>query len=107
MFGYQGHGVKVKVKQTFRAITFEHLNLGTLFLVCRYILIISRSCLGIKVMGSRSRLKVKVYFFLWPITFEQIELWASFLVCRYIFIISRSSSSTKVMGSRSRSMVKA
>ena len=38
-----------------QAITFEPLDIETLFLVCRYILTISRSCLSIKVIGSRSR----------------------------------------------------
>ena len=38
-----------------QAITFEPLNIETSFLVCRYILTISRSSLSIKVIGSRSR----------------------------------------------------
>ena len=38
-----------------QAITFEPLDIETSFLVCRYILTISRSCLSIKVSGSRSR----------------------------------------------------
>ena len=38
-----------------QAITFEPLHIQTSFLVCRYILTISRSCLSIKVIGSRSR----------------------------------------------------
>ena len=38
-----------------QAITFELLDIETLFLVCRYILIISRSSLSIKVIGLRSR----------------------------------------------------
>ena len=38
-----------------QAITFEPLDIETLFLVCRYILTISRSSLSIKVIGSRSR----------------------------------------------------
>ena len=37
-----------------QAITFESLNIETSFLVCRYILTISRSSLSIKVIGSRS-----------------------------------------------------
>ena len=36
-------------------ITFEPLDIETLFLVCRYILTISRSSLSTKVIGSRSR----------------------------------------------------
>ena len=35
--------------------TFEPLDIETSFLVCRYILTISRSSLSIKVIGSRSR----------------------------------------------------
>ena len=38
-----------------QAITFESLDIETSFLVCRYILTISRWSLGIKVIGSRSR----------------------------------------------------
>ena len=37
-----------------QAITFEPLNIETSFLVCRYILTITRSSLSIKVIGSRS-----------------------------------------------------
>ena len=42
-----------------QAITFEPLNIETSFLVCRYILTISRSSLSIKVIRSRSRSYVK------------------------------------------------
>ena len=38
-----------------QVITFEPHNIKSSFLVCRYILTISRSCLSIKVIGSRSR----------------------------------------------------
>ena len=38
-----------------QAITFELLHMETSFLVCRYILSISRSSLSIKVIGSRLR----------------------------------------------------
>ena len=38
-----------------QAITFEPLDIETSFLVCKYILTISRSSLSIKVIGSRSR----------------------------------------------------
>ena len=38
-----------------QAITFEPLDTETSFLVCMYILTISRSSLSIKVIGSRSR----------------------------------------------------
>ena len=38
-----------------QAMTFESLDIETSFLVCRYILTISRSSLSIKVIGSRSR----------------------------------------------------
>ena len=37
-----------------RAITFERVDIETSFLVWCYILTISRSCLSIKVIGSRS-----------------------------------------------------
>ena len=37
-----------------QAITFEPLNIETSFLVCRYILTISRSSLSVKVIMSRS-----------------------------------------------------
>ena len=37
-----------------QAITFELLDIETSFLICRYILTISRSSLSIKVIGSRS-----------------------------------------------------
>ena len=37
-----------------QAITFEPLDIETSFLVCRYILTISRSSFSIKVIGSRS-----------------------------------------------------
>ena len=49
-----------------QAITFEPLDIETSFLVCRYILTISRPSLSIKVTGSRSRLNEKndsfIYF---------------------------------------------
>ena len=38
-----------------QAITFELLHIETSFLVCRYIFIISRSSLSIRVIGTRSR----------------------------------------------------
>ena len=38
-----------------QTITFELFDKETSFLVCRYILTISRSSLSIKVIGSRSR----------------------------------------------------
>ena len=38
-----------------QTVTFEPLDIETSFLVCRYILTISRSSLSIKVIGSRSR----------------------------------------------------
>ena len=38
-----------------QAITFEPFDIETLFLVCRYIMAISRSSLSIKFIGSRSR----------------------------------------------------
>ena len=47
--------VCVSVFLSVQAITFEPLNIETSFLVCRYILTISRSSLSIKVIRSRSR----------------------------------------------------
>ena len=47
--------VCVSVFLSVQAITFEALDIETSFLVCRYILTISRSSLSIKVIGSRSR----------------------------------------------------
>ena len=49
-----GH-VCLSVFLSVQAITFEPFNIETSFLVCRYILTISRSSLSIKVIGSRSR----------------------------------------------------
>ena len=37
-----------------QAITFELLHIETSFLACRYIFTISRSCLSIRVIGSKS-----------------------------------------------------
>ena len=37
-----------------QAITFEPLDIETLFVACMYILTISRSSLSIKIIGSRS-----------------------------------------------------
>ena len=47
--------VCVSVCLSVQAITFEPLNIETSFLVCRYILTISRLNLSIRVIGSRSR----------------------------------------------------
>ena len=47
--------VCVSVFLSGQARTFEPLDIETLFLVCMYILTISRSSLSIKVIGSRSR----------------------------------------------------
>ena len=49
-----GH-VCLSVFLSVQAITFETLDIDTLFLVCRYILTISRSGLSMKVIGSSSR----------------------------------------------------
>ena len=46
-----------------QAITFELLQLGTLFSVYRYILTTSRSSSSIKVIGSRSRSNVFLSYF--------------------------------------------
>ena len=55
VFGHVCLSVCVSVFLSVQAITFEPLNIETSFLVCRYILTISRSSLSIKVIGSRSR----------------------------------------------------
>ena len=47
--------VCVSVFLSVQAITFQLLNIETSFLVCRYILTISRSSLSIKIIESRSR----------------------------------------------------
>ena len=47
--------VCVSVFLSVQAITFEPLDIETSFMVCRYILTISRSSFSIKVIGSRSR----------------------------------------------------
>ena len=47
--------VYLSVFLSVQAITFEPLDTGTSFLVCRYILTIFRSSVSIKVIGSRSR----------------------------------------------------
>ena len=47
--------VCVSVFLSVQAITFELLDIETSFLVCRYILTISRSGLSIKVIGSKSK----------------------------------------------------
>ena len=53
VFGYVCLSVCVSVFLSVQAITFELLDIETSFLVCRYILTISRSSLSIKVI-SRS-----------------------------------------------------
>ena len=47
--------VYLSVFLSVQAITFEPLDIETLFMVCWYILTISRSSLSIEVIGSRSR----------------------------------------------------
>ena len=47
--------VYLSVFLSVQAITFEPLDIGTSFLIGRYILTIARSSLIIKVIGSRSR----------------------------------------------------
>ena len=47
--------VCVSVFLSVQAITFEPFDIETSFLVCRYVLTISRSSLSIKVIGSSSR----------------------------------------------------
>ena len=66
-----------------QALTFEPLDTETLFLVCRYILTISRSSLSIEVIGSRSRSYEKndnfTYFnlsilWMWPKVINQVKV---------------------------------
>ena len=56
--------VCVSVCVSVQVRTFELLKLGTSFLVYIYILIISRSGLSIKVIGSRSNEKLIFFTFL-------------------------------------------
>ena len=55
VFGHVCLSVCVSVFLSVQVITFESLDIETSFLVCRYILTISRSSLSIKVIGSRLR----------------------------------------------------
>ena len=55
VFGHVCVSVCLSVCLSVQAITFELLDIETSFLVCRYILTISRSCLSINIIGSRSR----------------------------------------------------
>ena len=52
----------------FQAVTFELLKLGTSILVYIYILIICRSSLSIKIIGSRSSSNKKLTYFYLPAT---------------------------------------
>ena len=75
--------VYLSVFLSVQAITFELLDIGTSFLVCRYILTISRSSLSIKVIGSRSRSyekKVKVKY-LHPFKFYVAHTFLKRVVC--------------------------
>ena len=54
VFGHVCLCVCLSVFLSVQAKTFEPLDIETSFLVCRYILTISRSSLSIKVIGSRS-----------------------------------------------------
>ena len=47
--------VCLSVCSSVQAVTFGLLHIETLYLVCRCILTMSRSCLSIKIIGSRSR----------------------------------------------------
>ena len=63
-----------------QAITFEPLNIETSFLVCRYILTISRSSLSIKVIRSRSYEKKYFTYFnllilcMWPKIINKVKV---------------------------------
>ena len=66
-----------------QAITFELLDIETSFLVCRYILTISRSSLNIKVIGSRPRSYEKndsftyfnlLIFCMWPKVINKVKV---------------------------------
>ena len=70
-----------------QATTFELLDIGTSFLVCKYILAISRSSLSIKVIGSRSR------------SYEKNDNFTYFnllIICMWLQVIKRSRSDIKV-----------
>ena len=70
-----GLSVCVSVCQSVQAIIFKLLNLGTSFLLYRCILTKSRSCLSIKVIGSRSRSNEKLTYFY--ITVASVCLYAT------------------------------
>ena len=55
VFGHVCQSVCLSVFLSVQAITLEPLDIETSFLVCSYILTITRSSLSIKVTGSRSR----------------------------------------------------
>ena len=54
VFSHVCVSVCLSVFLSVQAITLEPLDIETSFLICRYMLTISRSCLSIKVIGSRS-----------------------------------------------------
>ena len=60
VFGHVCLSICLSVFLSVQAITFEPLDIETSFLVCRYILTICRSCLSIKVIGSRSRINLLI-----------------------------------------------
>ena len=62
--------VCLSVCPSVQTITFEPLDIETSFLVCRYILTISRSGLSIKVIGLRSRSYEKKMIILLISTYE-------------------------------------
>ena len=63
-----------------QAITFELLHIETSLLVCRHILIISRSSLSIKVIGSRSRSHEK------KMSFTYFTL---LILCMWLYVINK------------------
>ena len=71
VFSHVCLSVCLSVCPSVQTIMFELLDVETSFLVCRYILTISRSSLSIKVIGSRSRSYEKndnfTYFNMWII----------------------------------------
>ena len=62
-----------------QAITFEPLDIETSFLVCSYILIISKSSLSIKVIGSRSCSRFEITFVLEKHVVEDVGLFTNHL----------------------------
>ena len=76
-----------------QTITCEPLHIETSFLVCRYIITISRSSLSIKVIGSRSRLYEKNDYFTY---FNMLILYIWLQVINEVKITNQGEGHIKV-----------